>query len=91
MPGQSPALPKLPPPPARHRGSTRLGTIFFWTLLVLFLLLLIYLGLLAFHSYNGALQSTGILQDPHVGGAALVVCAFAGVVTCIVPHDLRHR
>jgi len=90
MPGPTPALPKLPPPPARRCGSSRWGTLCFWALLALFLLLLIYLGLLAFTGYNGTLQSSGLHQGPGFAGAVLGFCAAASVAACITATHPRH-
>lgn len=90
MPGQSPALPKIPPHPMRRIGSSRWATICFWTVLVLFLLLLSYLGLLAFTSYNGTLQSSGILQGPHIAGAIVGFCAIASLAAGIATRNQQH-
>ena len=78
--------PTLPPRPQCRPGSSRTGTACFWTLFLLFLSGIVYLGVLAYSRNAGQAE-----PDPGTGGhlafgLALVTLAVAAVIGVIASH-----
>jgi len=81
---------EFPRQTVRRCVSTRFGTVCFWVLLMLFLLLLAYLGMLAFSSYNGALQTSAFVVGPDVGGIGLGFIAVSFIAACMASRPRRY-
>jgi hypothetical protein len=91
MSGQQLPLPPpvLPPRPQCRAASSRTATVCFWTIFLLFLAVLGFLGLLAYTRETGELLSS---SNSLSLGLLLAGCAIAAVIAgiCANPHQ-RHR
>jgi hypothetical protein len=88
-PASSPT-PLLPPRPARPPAQPRAHTLCFWTILILFVAALGYLGLLAFAGNTGALPSAAGLDGHRLAGFLLAVCTIVAVAAGIATRH-QHR
>jgi hypothetical protein len=91
MSSPSPVPPALPPRPERRACASRGATFCFWTVLVLFIAALVYIGLLAFASKTGSLPSTAMFNGDLFSGCILACCTIAAVAGCIATRNHRHH
>jgi hypothetical protein len=76
-----------PPRPQCRRTSPRTTTLCFWSILILFVAGLGYLGLLAFTTDTGSFHVSSSLDGHLLAGSLVVGCAIAAITAgCAIRH-----